>query len=187
MNPAPTAAETALRDPRHPLIGSRRVRPLDRIDDRLQRLTVVDEASYHRHRISLGLPEGGRDFSYGDAFPHDADLDQISGVDFRKGCYVGQEVVSRMQHRGLARRRIVLVHAGTSLPYPGTEIVAGGRPIGTLGSSDGSAGLAMVRLDRAKEAIDAGHAITAADVVLNLTLPPWATFTWPDTATAGDA
>ena len=60
-------------------------------------------AAYQAHRIALGVPEGGKDFAYGDAFPHEADLDQLGGVDFNKGCYVGQEVVSRMQHRGTAR------------------------------------------------------------------------------------
>src|SRR5206468_8700608 len=63
------------------------------------------EAAYDTHRIALGIPEGGIDFAFGEAFPHDADMDQLGGVDFDKGCYVGQEVVSRMQHRGTARRR----------------------------------------------------------------------------------
>ena len=55
------------------------------------------------------MPRGGSDFIYGDAFPHEADMDQLGGVDFDKGCYVGQEVVSRMEHRGTARTRIVPV------------------------------------------------------------------------------
>ena len=62
-----------------------------------------DADAYHAHRIALGVPEGGKDFLFGDAFPHEALMDQLNGVDFDKGCYVGQEVVSRMQHRGTAR------------------------------------------------------------------------------------
>ena len=59
---------------------------------------------YEAHRIALGVPHGGLDFSYGDAFPHEADMDQLHGVDFAKGCFIGQEVVSRMEHRGGARQ-----------------------------------------------------------------------------------
>ena len=68
-----------------------------------------DADAYHARRIALGVPDGGRDFAYGDTFPHEALLDQLGGVSFRKGCYIGQEVVSRMQHRGTARTRIVPV------------------------------------------------------------------------------
>ena len=69
--------------------------------------TLVDADAYEAHRIALGVPRGGLDFMYGDAFPHEANMDRLHGVDFDKGCYVGQEVVSRMQHRGTARTRIV--------------------------------------------------------------------------------
>ena len=79
------------------------------------------EADYHAHRIGLGVPEGGRDFAFADAFPHEALMDQLGGVDFRKGCYVGQEVVSRMQHRGTARTRIVpVLYTDGPAPEPGT-------------------------------------------------------------------
>ena len=66
-------------------------------------------SQYEAHRIALGIPRGGVDFGYGDAFPHEADMDQLGGIDFAKGCYVGQEVVSRMEHRGIARTRAVPV------------------------------------------------------------------------------
>ena len=66
---------------------------------------LVEAAAYEAHRIALGVPRGGLDFIYGDAFPHETDMDQLAGVDFDKGCYVGQEVVSRMEHRGTARTR----------------------------------------------------------------------------------
>ena len=65
--------------------------------------------AYHAHRIALGVPEGGKDFLFNDTFPHEALMDQLNGIDFDKGCYIGQEVVSRMQHRGTARTRIVPV------------------------------------------------------------------------------
>ncbi len=90
-------------------------------------------------------------------------MDLNGGLGFRKGCYVGQEVVSRMQHRGTARRRVVIVTGSTGLPATGTELTAGGKPIGTLGSTDGTKGLAIVRIDRAGEAIAAGTPILAVD------------------------
>ena len=71
--------------------------------------------------IALAIPEGGIDFVFGDAFPHDAAMDSLNGVAFDKGCYIGQEVVSRMRHRGTARRRIVALHARAPLPEPGAR------------------------------------------------------------------
>jgi folate-binding Fe-S cluster repair protein YgfZ len=115
-------------------------------------------------------------------------MDALRGVDFGKGCYVGQEVVSRMEHRHTARRRVVMATGSVPLPPPGTEIVAADRPVGTMGSSAGGNGLALVRLDRVKDAMDKGHDVTAAGVRLALTIPAWADFAWPTTASvAGDA
>ena len=131
------------------------------------------------------MPEGGLDFAFGDTFPHDADMDDLHGVAFDKGCFVGQEVVSRMKHRGTARRRIVPVLGDHDLPPPGTELMAGGRRAGTLGTSAGAAGLALVRLDRVKAALDAGDAVTAGEATLTVALPAWARFSWPDTG-SGD-
>jgi hypothetical protein len=109
-------------------------------------------------------------------------MDQLGGGDFKKGCFVGQEVVSRMEHRGTARRRFVIARGDSSLPAPGTEILAGERPVGTLASSVEGTGLALVRLDRAKEAIDAGTPLAAGETPVSLALPDWAKFGWPAAA-----
>jgi folate-binding protein YgfZ len=122
------------------------------------------------------VPEEGRDYALGDAFPHEALFDQLNGVSFSKGCYVGQEVVSRMQNRGTARRRIVPVVAESALPAPGTPITAGGVEIGTLGSVAGARGLAVMRLDRAAEFKAKGEQLRAGNVVISIALPSWATF-----------
>jgi len=135
---------------------------------------------YHAHRIGLGVPEGGLDFAFGDAFPHEADYDQLGGVDFAKGCFIGQEVVSRMEHRGTARKRIVPV-AGAAALTSGAEITANGSTIGSLGSVAGDKALAMIRLDRAEKALGAGNALRADGVALTLMQPDWATFTVPGT------
>ena len=88
---------------------------------------LVDAAQYEAHRIALGVPHGGVDFGYGDAFPHETDMDQLGGVDFAKGCYVGQEVVSRMEHRGTARTRVVPVAMTALAPEAGAAVIAGER------------------------------------------------------------
>jgi len=137
---------------------------------------VVSADDYHARRIELGVPEGGRDFTYGDAFPHEAMFDQLAGVDFRKGCFIGQEVVSRMEHRGTARKRIVGVEGEGHLPATGAEIRAGETPIGTLGSVSGSSGLALLRLDRAEEAKARGDQLRAGDIAIALRIPAWARF-----------
>ncbi|SFM10346.1 YgfZ/GcvT domain-containing protein [Methylobacterium pseudosasicola] len=140
------------------------------------------EADYHSHRIRLGVPEGGRDYAYGDAFPHEAMMDQLGGVDFKKGCYVGQEVVSRMQHRGTARTRILAAHYPGEAPPPGTEITAGGKGLGTTGSAAENRGLALVRLDRLADALAAGATPLAGDRPVTFEKPAYATFALPEAA-----
>ena len=105
---------------------------------RSRRRTGRRAGAYEAHRIALGVPRGGLDFIYGDAFPHETDMDQLAGVDFDKGCYVGQEVVSRMEHRGTARNRIVPVTARAALrPTPAIPVMAGDKQVGTTGSVGG--------------------------------------------------
>jgi folate-binding protein YgfZ len=138
---------------------------------------LVDASAYEAHRIALGVPQGGFDFRYGDAFPHEADMDQLAGVDFDKGCYVGQEVVSRMEHRGTARNRVVPVTADGALPG-GVAVMAGEKQVGTMGSGAGGRGLAMLRLDRVADAAAAGQRLTAGGVTLSVHKPDWAR--WPE-------
>lgn len=134
------------------------------------------QEEYHAYRIGLGVPEGGKDYAFGDAFPHEALFDQLHGVSFEKGCYVGQEVVSRMQNRGTARRRVVPVVADSPLPAHGASIAAAGVEIGTLGSVAGTRGLAPIRLDRAAEFIDKGETLRAGGVPVRIDIPDWARF-----------
>jgi folate-binding protein YgfZ len=141
-----------------------------------------DAALYDLLRISAGVPEAGRDYALSDVFPHDALLDLNGGLSFRKGCYVGQEVVSRMQHRGTARRRPVIVKGETALPPSGTELLAGGKPVGTLGSVSGMLGLAIVRIDRAADAMQGGTPITADGAPVTVELPAWTGLAFPEDA-----
>ncbi|MGC1552793.1 MAG: folate-binding protein [Bradyrhizobium sp.] len=132
---------------------------------------LVDSSAYEAHRIAVGAPRGGLDFIYGDAFPHETNMDRLSGVDFDKGCYVGQEVVSRMQHRGTARTRTVRVLLDGPAPEPGSAITAGDKSVGTMGSAADHHGLALIRIDRASEALEAGTPLAAGGLSIRITEP----------------
>ncbi|OAP40616.1 aminomethyltransferase [Sinorhizobium glycinis] len=136
-------------------------------------------ADYDRLRIEAGIAVAERDYALQDAFPHDVLMDLNGGLSFRKGCYVGQEVVSRMQHRGTARRRVVIVSGEAPLPPTGTNVSVNGRPIGALGTVQDKAGLAIVRIDKAGEAITKGDPIVAGEVPVTLTLPAWTGLAFP--------
>jgi len=161
-NGAPDSAPARIvyPDPRDPRLGWRAILPRARA----VALGEADENQYETIRIGVGAPKGGVDFTYGDAFPQDANLDLINGVDFEKGCYVGQEVVSRMRHRGSARKRVARVRIEAAAPAPGTPILDGALAVGTLGSSSGREALALVRLDRVEEAKAAGRTLSAGGV-----------------------
>ena len=135
----------------------------------------VAAEAYHAHRIDLGVPEAGKDFPIGDTFPHEADLDLLNGVSFEKGCFIGQEVVSRMKHRGSVRKRVVPVEAEAPL-RSGAPIMVGDAEIGSIGSVAGARGLALIRLDRAAEASAKGQALLADGIAVTLRKPKWATF-----------
>lgn len=169
------------RDPRLPALGLRVMLPPHLAADAAAdlRATLVDAGEYEAHRIALGIPRGGMDFTYSDAFPHEADMDQLGGVDFTKGCYVGQEIVSRMEHRGTARTRVVPADYSGAAPAGGVTVEAGGKGIGIFGSAAGGKGLALLRLDRASEALAAGHSLVAGGVPIALRKPDWARFAMP--------
>ena len=152
-----------VRDPRSEALGFRAY-----VRRQQAALPGADVGAYEARRIGAGVPKGGIDFIYGDAFPHEANFDLLNGVDFKKGCYIGQEVVSRMQHRGTARKRVVRVGFSAEAPPPGSEIKAGDTLVGTMGSSAGEQGLAMIRLDRTEEAKAAGIPMTANGVTIAL-------------------
>lgn len=131
---------------------------------------------WNRIRIDYGAPESGSDYELSDAFPHDILFDQNGGTGLRKGCYVGQEVVSRMHHRGTARRRLVIVEGASDLNPEYKNITADGRPIGQLGTVSGNKALAIIRIDRAADAQAAGIAILCHEVELTLSIPAYANF-----------
>src|SRR5882757_378543 len=165
--------DLAFADPRDAALGWRILVPAElapKVAD-LIGADLVDSTAYDAHRIASGVPRGGLDFMYGDAFPHETNMDRLHGVDFDKGCYVGQEVVSRMQHRGTARTRTVRIVLDGGPPEAGATLLAGDKQVGNMGSSADGIGLALVRVDRATEALDAGTTLTAGGLAIRLTDP----------------
>ncbi|WP_206453376.1 CAF17-like 4Fe-4S cluster assembly/insertion protein YgfZ [Aurantimonas marina] len=142
----------------------------------------VDEADprdYHALRVAAGIAEAETDYPGADVFPHDVLLDQNGGVSFKKGCFVGQEVVSRMQHRGTARRRLMLLSGERHLT-PGANIAAAGKTIGTVLATTGADGFGFVRIDRLAAALAKGETLSSDGVPLTATIPPWAGFSLPE-------
>lgn len=169
-------------DPRLPGLGARAY--VGASDPMPEGVHDAGLEAYRAHRIALGAPIGGLDFVYGDAFPHEACLDQLNGIDFKKGCYVGQEVVSRMEHRGTARTRVTPVLIDGLAPEIGSAVLAGDRTIGRMGSSVDGRGMALIRLDRAAEAREAGQPLIAGAAMLTVDKPVWARFATPGESAA---
>jgi folate-binding protein YgfZ len=176
-------------DPRLPALGMRCMLPPHLAAEAAADLgaELVEASAYEAHRIALGVPRGGLDFYYNDSFPHEANMDQLGGVDFEKGCYVGQEVVSRVEHRSTARKRVVPVAFDEFGPEAGVRVTAGETEIGVMGSSArGGHGLAMLRLDRVGDALAAGKPLIAGGITIQPVKPGWARFSWPGETKAAE-
>ncbi len=152
-------------DPRAGGLGVRVIAPISGSEG-----WAAPDTAFAARRIAAGVAEQGRDFAADTAFAHDIGMDLLGGIDFLKGCYIGQEVVSRMKHRGTARRRPVIV-TGVEAPS-GTPVVASGREAGLLGEVVDGRGIAILRLDRITDA----DAVTVADRPVHLLLPAWASY-----------
>lgn len=169
---APEEVTAAFPDPRYSEMGLRLLAA--------NAVPTTDAAAYHARRIAAGLADWDADMGAGQLFPHEANFDQFHGVDFAKGCYVGQEVVSRMQHRGTgARNRILPVTFDGAAPPRDTEVLAGGRKVGSVLSGSGRHALALLRLDKLESAFAAGESLSAAGTGLTVRQPPWASFKVP--------
>ena len=157
--PAPASALQAP-DPRLPEAGWRVL--ADRVLD-----TNADATAWDRHRIPLGLPDGSRDLEADKSVLLEAGFDELNGVSWSKGCYMGQELTARTKYRGLVKRRLVPVHIAGPVPAPGTPVTRAGTEVGVLRSSAGDMGLALLRLD----AITAG--LRCGEATLQTALPGW--------------
>ena len=151
-------------DPRLPALGRRAIAPAELGQE------GADSDTYVAHRLALGVPQSG-DFGSDAIYALDAGFEELHGVSFTKGCYVGQELTARMKHRGTARKRVLPVRAGAALPALGTAITANGKSVGELTAVYGDAGFALIRLDRLEEAGDA--ALGIGGMAVTLTRPEW--------------
>ena len=129
--------------------------------------------AYHRDRIAHGVPEQGLDFGSADAFPADINMDVLGGVALNKGCFVGQEVVSRMHRRGHIRKRTLTVSAPTDgILDAGADLLAP-APIGNLTSCEANLGLARIRVDRWLKADAEGQAVMLNETPVTIAKPDW--------------
>jgi folate-binding protein YgfZ len=159
----------ALADPRLARLGARIMMDRARLAGLGSELAQADFAAYDRHRLALGIPDGSRDLVPDKSILLEAGFDELNGVDWQKGCYVGQELTARTKYRGLIKKRLFPVHIDGPAPAPGTMVTAEGRDAGELRSSRDGEGLALLRLD----AVDAGRALLADGATLAPLKPDW--------------
>ncbi|MFW6413328.1 MAG: YgfZ/GcvT domain-containing protein [Oceanicaulis sp.] len=159
-----TVALAAASDPRNSDLGLRAVVPAGGPE--------ADIDAYHAARVEAGVPEFGADYGPGEVFSTDVNHDLMGGVDYKKGCFVGQEVASRMHRKGGVRKRTLRLACDDAAPAPGADIAAGETPLGAVTSSAGSRALALLRTDRAAKAIEAGDPITAGGAPARLVDDP---------------
>jgi hypothetical protein len=153
LGPPPAGA---LADPRHPALGWRAY-PEDAAAF-VAGMAPLDPALLAALRVEHGVPETGVELIPEESYVLEMGFERLNGVDFRKGCYVGQEVTARMKHRAELRKGLARVALEGPPPPPGTEILADGRPAGALHTTAGAAGLAYLRFDRAAGEMRAGEA-----------------------------
>ncbi|OHC81724.1 MAG: glycine cleavage system protein T [Rhodospirillales bacterium RIFCSPLOWO2_01_FULL_65_14] len=168
-------------DPRLAEAGGRAVVPKDGAEAALTAAGFArgDAAEYDRLRLTLGLPDGSRDLVADKSILLESGFDELNGVDWQKGCYMGQELTARTKYRGLVKKRLMPVTFAGPPPAPGTPVMLDGREAGETRSvaktPEGGLGLALMRLD-ALEGGAEGKAFTAADVPLKVVKPAWAAF-----------
>ncbi len=136
-------------------------------------LTAADAAAYDAHRLSLGLPDGSRDMEVEKSVLLECGFEELHGVDFDKGCYMGQELTARTKYRGLVKRRLMPVAIEGAAPAPGTPITLDGRDAGEMRSARGSAGIALIRLDALEKARIDGRPLMAGETPLAAWTPSW--------------
>jgi folate-binding protein YgfZ len=163
-------------DPRLPRLGARALLPRDMAGATLAALGFeqVDRAAYERLRLTLGVPDGSRDLVVQKATLLESGFEELNGVDFAKGCFVGQELTARMKYRGLVRKRLLPVTFTGAPPTPGTVIRLGEREAGEMRSGINGQGLALLRLEHVEQARADGTPLLAGDTEIRPVAPAWA-------------
>lgn len=174
----PFAGGVAYVDPRLPAIGVRLIVPGDGVDAALGGigLPALGKPDYERCRIRLGLPDGSRDMETEKAILLENGFDELHGVDWEKGCYLGQELTARTKYRGLIKKRLLPVTVEGPLPASGTPVVFDGKEIGEIRSGSGDVAVALIRVAALNQAASTGAAFTAGDARVQPAIPAWAVF-----------
>lgn len=157
--------EGAKPDPRLPALGYRALAPRGENAD--------GAAWFDAHRLALGVPDLARDAAADEVFGLEALLEEFNGVDFKKGCFVGQENVSRMKRRATTRKKFCPVTFDGPAPAFGTAVKAGEAELGTIRTGGEGHALALLRLDRAMDATSKGQNLTADGKILRMAPPDW--------------
>jgi folate-binding protein YgfZ len=167
----PFGAGIALVDPRLAALGARVILPRGEIRPTLAAagLAETDFAAYDRHRLALGVPDGSRDLVVEKSILLEAGFDELNGVDWQKGCYVGQELTARTKYRGLIKKRLFPVRIEGPAPAPGTIVTFDGKEAGEMRSSRDGFGLALLRLDT----VASEHSLSAGATKLVPIHPEW--------------
>jgi folate-binding protein YgfZ len=165
-------------DPRLARLGARALLPPDALGPTLEALgfAPLEPAAYERIRITEGVPDGSRDLVTEKSTLLESGFEELHGVDFAKGCFVGQELTARMKYRGLVRKRLLPVVLKGAPPEPGTIIRLGEREAGEMRSSIEGRGIALLRLDKIAEAVQGGEALYAGATEVIPLKPDWANF-----------
>lgn len=162
------------RDPRLDALGARAALPPDAVAALLgQGFATGARADYDRLRLGLGVPDGSRDLVPDKSLLMESGFDELHGIDFDKGCYVGQEITARMKHRALVKKRLLPVVIDGAPPPAGTPIRFEGVESGEMRSSAGDLGLAVLRLDHVDASLRDGRPFTASEARLTPSLPAW--------------
>lgn len=158
-------------DPRLTELGARAILPRKEARAALTEIGLIegDFDAYDRVRLALGIPDGSRDLVPGKSILLEAGFDELNGVDWQKGCYVGQELTARTKYRGLIRKRLMPVEVHGGAPAPGTIVTADGRESGEMRSSRDGLGLALLRIEPVLE----GKRLTAGAAHLVPVVPAW--------------
>jgi folate-binding protein YgfZ len=165
------ASGAAFVDPRLAALGARCILPVEGARAALAEAHLVETGfeAYDRLRLGLGIADGSRDLVLEKSILLEAGFDELGGVDWNKGCYIGQELTARSKYRGLVKRRLMPVVIDGPAPAPGTVVFAEGRDVGEMRSGRDGRGLALLRIEAARE----DRRLTAGGAVIIPERPEW--------------
>ena len=136
-------------------------------------VTPVGFITYDTHRLTLGIADGSRDLEIGHSTLAEGNFDLLGGIDWKKGCYVGQELTARMRYRGLAKKRLFPVRGEGTLPPHGAPLTLNGIEAGEMRSSCGNNGLALLKIDTAQKLTDEESPLTHKETKIFVSTPDW--------------